>query len=97
MNQATAFPDSVGLPGVVSTREDEQQFLLLKSQLHERLIGNLNVTVLRSLDPEQLRNQLRRGAEELCGTHVGLMSQADRERMINDLVHEALGLARSSP
>ena len=77
--------------------EEEQQFLLLKSQLHERLIGKLNVTVLRSLDPEQLRNELRRGAEELCSSHAGLLTQADRERLIDDLVHEALGLGPLEP
>jgi pilus assembly protein CpaF len=81
----------------VPARDEQQQFLLLKAQLHERLIGKLDVTVLRTLAPEQLRNELRRGAEELCGSHAGLLSQADRERLIDDLVHEALGLGPLEP
>ena len=92
MIETIPFQDPAARPASLSAAEDEQQFLMLKAQLHERLIGNLNVAVLRTLDPEQLRNKLRRGAEELCGTHAGLMTQAGRERLIDDLVHEALGL-----
>src|ERR1700722_3657158 len=94
MIQPTPFLDPLAGPDAAP---DEEQYLALKAQLHERLIGNLNVAVLRTLDPERLRNELRRGAEELCGTHAGLMTQADRERLIDDLVHEAIGLGPLEP
>jgi pilus assembly protein CpaF len=97
MNATPSLRQGVEVPVALAAGDEEQQFLLLKAQLHERLIGKLNVTVLRTLDPEQLRNELRRGAEELCGSHAGLLSLADRERLIDDLVHEALGLGPLEP
>ncbi|MEX0585448.1 MAG: CpaF family protein, partial [Pirellulales bacterium] len=38
-----------------------------------------------------------RGAEKLCSSHGGLLSLADRERLIDELVHETLGLGPLEP
>ena len=80
-----------------SSNDDDQQFDRMKAALHERLVGSLNLSVVRTVDPEWLREELRRGAEELCSNHTGLLSQADRERMIDDIVHETLGLGPLEP
>ncbi len=78
-------------------KEDEQQFDRLKAELHERLVGGLNLSLVRTVDPNWLRDELRRGADELCSNHAGLLSQADRERMIDELVDETLGLGPLEP
>jgi len=57
----------------------------------------LNLAIVRTVDPERLREELRRGAEELCAVHGGLLSQADQERLVDDLVHEATGLGPLEP
>jgi pilus assembly protein CpaF len=80
-----------------AAKDDEQQFNRLKAQLHERLVGSLNLSLVRTVDPEWLREELRRGADELCSKHSGLLSQADRERMIDELVYETLGLGPLEP
>ncbi len=80
-----------------SAKDDDQQFNRLKAALHERLVGSLNLSLVRTVDPEWLREELRRGAEELCSNHAGLLSQADRERMIDELVYETLGLGPLEP
>src|ERR1700688_1737338 len=80
-----------------STKDEEEQFNRLKAQLHERLVGSLNLSLVRTVDPEWLREELRRGADELCSNHAGLLSQADRDRMIDELVYETLGLGPLEP
>jgi pilus assembly protein CpaF len=78
-------------------QDDDDQFQRLKAQLHERLVGSLNLSMLRAVDPAQLRDELRRGAEELCSLHGGLLSQGDRERLIEDLIDETVGLGPLEP
>jgi pilus assembly protein CpaF len=78
-------------------RADDQQFHRLKAELHERLIGSLDLSVVRTIDPNRLRDELRRGAEELCRSQAVLLSQSDRERMVEELLHESLGLGPLEP
>ena len=75
----------------------DQAFHSLKSELHERLIGGLNLRMVRSIEPEHLKNELRRGAEELCGSHTCLLSQLDRERLVDEILDETLGLGPIEP
>src|SRR5690348_15510371 len=75
-----------------SRRHDE-----LKAELHEQLIGSIDFAVMRSVAPSVLRGELRRGAEQLCLSRAGLLSQGDRERLIDELVDETLGLGPLEP
>lgn len=78
-------------------RHDQEHFDRLKAALHEKLIGGLNLSLVRGVDAEWLREELRRGADELCAAHSGLLSQADRERMVDELVYETLGMGPLEP
>jgi pilus assembly protein CpaF len=82
---------------VLPAKQDDQQFQRLKAELHERLIGSLDLSVVRTIDPNRLREELRRGAEELCRSQALLLSQTDRERMIEDILYESLGLGPLEP
>jgi pilus assembly protein CpaF len=75
-----------------SQRADE-----LKADLHEQLIAGLDFAVMRSVRPEVLREELRRGAEKLCQSRAGLLSQNERQRLIDELVDETLGLGPLEP
>ncbi|TWT31323.1 putative conjugal transfer protein/MT3759 [Posidoniimonas corsicana] len=70
----------------------DTRFQRLKSELHEQLISSVDFSVLKSVDPDVLRGELRRGAEALCRKHSDLLSQSDRQRLIDELVDETLGL-----
>ena len=72
--------------------KQDHHFNRLKAELHERLINSMNLSLVRVVDPDILRDELRRGAEELCTRQTELLSSADRERMIDELVYETLGL-----
>lgn len=75
----------------------EQRLQELKSKLHEQLISSVDLTVIRSLDPRIVREELKKGAERLCGLHADLLSQADRTRLVDQLVDDALGLGPLEP
>jgi pilus assembly protein CpaF len=75
----------------------EERFLLRKKEVHKRLIAGMNLSSVRSLDDYELRRELRRGIEELCSYGSDLMSQAERERLINEVIDETLGLGPIEP
>jgi pilus assembly protein CpaF len=76
---------------------DDGPFNRLKAELHERLVNSMNLSVARTVDPEILREELRHGAGQLCSRQAELLSRADRERMIDELVDETLGLGPLEP
>jgi pilus assembly protein CpaF len=75
----------------------DHRFDELKLELHDQLINGLNLSVLRSVEPHVLRAELRRGAEELCQLHAGLLSHDERVQLIDELVDETLGLGPLEP
>lgn len=75
----------------------EQRLHELKGKLHDQLVSSVDFTVLRTVDPQIVREELRRGAEKLCALHTDLLSQADRNRLIDELVDETLGLGPLEP
>jgi pilus assembly protein CpaF len=69
----------------------------LKAELHEQLISGIDFAVMKSVGPAVLRDELRRGAEKLCQTRAGLLSQSERDQLIDELVDETLGLGPLEP
>ncbi|MFT8131044.1 CpaF family protein, partial [Salmonella enterica subsp. enterica serovar Enteritidis] len=49
------------------------------------------------MDDYELRRELRRGAEELCSYRSDLLSYDERDRLINELIDETLGLGPIEP
>ncbi|BBO33082.1 CpaF family protein [Lacipirellula parvula] len=80
------------LPTPTTTNDQQQPWHQLKVELHEQLISGMDFDVLRSVDPERLRAEIRRGAEELCSLHADLLTRAERNQLIEELVDETLGL-----
>jgi pilus assembly protein CpaF len=75
----------------------ERRLQQLKAELHEQLISGVDFSVLRSVDPVVLREEFRRGAMQLCSRHSDLLSQMDRNRLVDELVDETLGLGPLEP
>src|SRR5215469_4395659 len=71
---------------------DRARLSRIKRQLHERLITALDLSVVRTMSADELRAQLRRGAEEICGSRSELLSRAERDRLVEELLDETLGL-----
>lgn len=77
--------------------DGEERFQQLKKEIHKHLIAGMDVSSIGIMDDYELRRELRRGIEELCEYRADLMSQADRERLINEVIDETLGLGPIDP
>ena len=64
----------------------------LKQDIHQRLVSAIDATVIGELQDDALRQEMRRGAEQLCRDHADLISGPQRDRLIDEIVDEALGL-----
>jgi pilus assembly protein CpaF len=70
----------------------DQRHLALKRELHARLVAGIDGAAIGNLDDETLREEMRRGAEQLCSEHADLISGTERRLLIDEIVDEALGL-----
>lgn len=64
----------------------------LKVRLHRRLIDRLDLTALASLDRNMLHQQVRDAAEVLIQEEGVLLNSDAKERLINEILNETLGL-----
>lgn len=74
-----------------STKEASET-ISLKNELHERLIASMDFSVLRKMTPAELEREIRRGAEEMCVKHSRLINRQDREKLVEGVLSEILGL-----
>lgn len=52
----------------------------------------MDLTALSALSREQLRQEVRRVAEELCQRSPNLLNQQERDRLVNEVLDETFGL-----
>src|SRR5436309_10930981 len=75
----------------------EDRFLRYKRELHQRLIGGMDLSTIGSLSEEELRREVRRAAEELCRLSPDLLSLVERERLVTEVLDETFGLGPLEP
>jgi pilus assembly protein CpaF len=68
-----------------------------KRELHEKLVTALNLAATEAMTDEQLRHEVRRAAEELSRFAPELLTTAERERVVQELMDEAFGLGPLEP
>jgi pilus assembly protein CpaF len=69
----------------------------LKAQLHHQLVAGMDLSVLGTMDKEELRVEVRRVADELCQRSSTLLNRAERERLVNEVLDETFGLGPLEP
>src|SRR5690242_15396790 len=77
---------------VEELRSAAEERRLLKQQLHQQLIAGMDLAVLGSIPREELRAEVRRVAEELCQRSSNLLTRAERERLVGEVLDETFGL-----
>ena len=70
----------------------EIEFQRLKTAIHEELIESLDLSMVGEIDEDQLGEEIRRLAEEICTGLGKRLSEADHRRMLDELMHEIFGL-----
>jgi pilus assembly protein CpaF len=69
----------------------------LKAQLHHQLVAGMDLSVLGTMDKEELRIEVRRVADELCQRSSSLLNRAERERLVSEVLDETFGLGPLEP
>jgi pilus assembly protein CpaF len=69
----------------------------VKEQLHRKLVMSMDVNVLASLNREDLRQEVRRVADELCQHSANLLNRSERELLVNEVLDETFGLGPLEP
>ena len=73
----------------VSLQEELKRF---KAQLHYQLIVGMNLSALTTMTKEQLRQEVKRVAEEMCQRSSSLLNRQERDRLVNEVLDETFGL-----
>jgi pilus assembly protein CpaF len=71
-----------------------QQF---KLKVHNRLFETLDVTRLENLDADVAREKVAGAISDACSEEARLITEADRERLIEEITNELLGLGPLEP
>ena len=69
----------------------------IKRELHQQVISGLDLTSIGTLHENELRTEVRRIAEELCHRRSDLLSFAEREALVNEVLDEVFGLGPLEP
>jgi pilus assembly protein CpaF len=88
MNRTNTYP----LNGNGVAPMADERLLRYKKELHKQLIAGMNLAVLGSMGEDELRQEVRQAAEELCRQSSDLLSLSDRERLVNEVMDETFGL-----
>lgn len=75
----------------------DPRLVRLKSDLHEQVIRELDLSTLGAMKDADLRREVRRIAEELCRTSPDLLSLGEQEHLVNEVIDEMFGLGSLEP
>src|SRR4051794_13742660 len=78
-------------------QSSEDKFLRHKRELHRQLIVGMDVSMIGTMDEQELRKEVRRAAEELCRKSSDLLNMSERERLVNEVLDETFGLGPLEP
>jgi pilus assembly protein CpaF len=73
----------------LQAREDLLRF---KAQLHHRLVMGMDLAALATLNKDELQQEVRRVADEICQHSSNLLNRQERDRLVNDVLDETFGL-----
>jgi pilus assembly protein CpaF len=88
------FVQSTSVPDIDPTSTERRD---LKHRVHDRLLSRLDFAAMGLLDPALLRAQLAMLIMQILEEEGALFTDADREEVITDVMHEVLGLGPLEP
>ena len=68
------------------------EFENLKRRIHGKLVDKLDLNKVGDLEGDTLRREIRMVVEHLCDTEDTLLNRSERERLIDEVLHETFGL-----
>jgi pilus assembly protein CpaF len=64
----------------------------LRVRIHQQLVERLDVQNLKTLPPDTVRAEVRILIRDLCQSEKGLLSSAEQEKLMDDVMDETFGL-----
>jgi hypothetical protein len=84
---------TAAIPAVMNISADRQTYLTqLRVKLHQKLVEKLNVQNLRTMPANVVRQECRSLIRDLFQTEKGLLTSAEQERLMDDIMDETFGL-----
>lgn len=77
-------------PKVPTDKENENE--QLRNKIHRRLIEEIDTRSLKDVDPADLRKLVKQAVNELLMEENALLTQAERDRLVEDILDETMGL-----
>ncbi len=77
--------------------EKEAESEQLRSKIHRRLIEDLDTSQLNDINPTELRKQIRQAVNELLMEENALLTQSERDRLVEEIMDEMMGLGPLEP
>ena len=88
---APAAPVMAASP-MTPQQERSPYFQQMKVRIHQQLVDRLDVQNLKTLPPDVVRREVRILIRELCQQEKGLLTSADQERLMDEVMDETFGL-----
>src|SRR5947209_7015908 len=79
-------------PGLGQPNGADDRWLKFKTELHQQLIKGIDLSAIGTMSEDELRVEVRRGAEVLCRLSPELLSAGERDRLVNEVIDETFGL-----
>jgi pilus assembly protein CpaF len=91
------LPDRAAPPLPEASEQDQRAYQRLKSDLHQRMLGRMDLPALEGMAPERLRQELGVLVERLLGEENLVLNATERRNLVRDIQNEMLGLGPLEP
>lgn len=92
-NDTAVAPVAAPQPGFV----ERKSYRELKTRIHRKLLDRVDLAMMETMSPEQLREELKTMVERLLAEETLAINDAERKSLVRDIQHEVLGLGPLEP
>jgi pilus assembly protein CpaF len=79
-------------PAATQSSERVAYLTQMRVKVHQKLVERLNVNNLRSMPANVVRQECRNLIKDLCQSEKGLLTSAEQDRLMDDVMDETFGL-----
>ena len=76
---------------------EHKSYSELKTRIHRKLLDRVDLAMMETLSPEQLRAELKTLVERLLTEETLAINEDERKNLVRDIQHEVLGLGPLEP
>lgn len=76
---------------------EHKSYRELKTRIHRKLLDRVDLAMMETMSPDQLREELKSMVERLLAEETLAINDAERKNLVRDIQHEVLGLGPLEP